>query len=285
MGISREILAAMVLVLNGLESGARVEGSGFAVVDGEKGAYIVTNQHVAAAATKGWRTHLHIKGWASEQEKKEEGKEVSAFAIPEEWVAAERNPPEEGGIDLAVIRIPIENIEEAGRKISQRFINWETRVERQEITRQGWWEGTPTLTIGYPQGIGWEDKIGETVWPTVRGGIIARIQDWLDGKDKEFLIDGGTLGGQSGSPVFMRPYRKEEGLRLVGVVRGYLQHVDRQKDGEVLITGDAHLQIVVPIEEVEKLMREADSRWERWLKTQTEESRKPTVESRRKAGK
>ena len=39
----------------------------------------------------------------------------------------------------------------------------------------------------------------------VRHGIVARIQDWYDGRSKYFLIDSSIYPGNSGGPVVLKP--------------------------------------------------------------------------------
>ena len=62
-------------------------------------------------------------------------------------------------------------------------------------------EGTGVFLIGFPLGL-----VGDGHnYPIVRSGIIARIQDWLGGASKTFLIDAPAFPGNSGGPVIIRP--------------------------------------------------------------------------------
>lgn len=63
-------------------------------------------------------------------------------------------------------------------------------------------EGDGVFAIGFPLGlVGYEDQ----VFPIVKQGCIARIQDWLSGRSRSILIDANIFPGNSGGPVFLRP--------------------------------------------------------------------------------
>ena len=79
------------------------------------------------------------------------------------------------------------------------------------------------LMWGYPVGIGIHPH--EQNWPYVRGGIISQIEPWYRGQDATFVIDAGTYGGQSGSPVVLTPHvaalighKAVDNTKLVGMV-------------------------------------------------------------------
>ena len=64
----------------------------------------------------------------------------------------------------------------------------------------------------------------------VRQGIIARVQHWLKGHARTFMIDASIFPGNSGGPVFLKPEIVSiEGTKsnnrcvLIGMVSSYLQ--------------------------------------------------------------
>ena len=64
-------------------------------------------------------------------------------------------------------------------------------------------EGIGVFLIGFPLGLIGDDHN----FPIVRSGVIARIQDWLEGEKDTFLIDAPAFPGNSGGPVLVRPDR------------------------------------------------------------------------------
>ena len=274
MGISKELLTTTLLVLDELKGRPTVVGTGFAMEDTEGRTYIVTNQHVADPATRVGTQHIHVRPFTEEKDGKanqEEVKAIKGMAIPHCLIASSKE------LDLAVIRL---DLELGGPGVEQGRIHWESRVGRDEIVRNRWWEGTPILTIGYPRGIGWEGDIQRQLWPTARSGVIARMQDWLARREKTILVDGATLGGQSGSPVFLQTTGQAAATyRFLGVVQA--RKVDEVKglraemrpegdlhlEEETLGLVDLHLQHVIPAENLEGLLAEADRRFEEWRPT------------------
>src|SRR5258706_15891953 len=66
-----------------------------------------------------------------------------------------------------------------------------------------------------------------------RGGVIARIRDYLEGKASDFLVDATVFPGNSGGPVILcpaalaiqgtKPISKAD---LIGVVKSYVPYSD-----------------------------------------------------------
>ena len=63
----------------------------------------------------------------------------------------------------------------------------------------------------------------------MRHGIVARIQDWLRGDERTFLIDASVFPGNSGGPVVLKPEtvavhetRAITHSLLIGMVRAYI---------------------------------------------------------------
>lgn len=279
MEMSTAGLAAAVIIMTDIGSDGEVLGTGFLMETEAGGTYIVTNKHVADASRRSEAGHFHVRPAVPlEFEIGGQGKtSLVGMAIPGRLVVT----PEEGDeIDLAVVRLP-------GRPVDRRLISWERRITRDEIMENGWWEGTRVLSMGYPGGIlpEWATEKGRA-WPSVRTGTIARMQDWLEGNTRTILIDGATLGGQSGSAVFLRP--GDEGGqaggpvflsaeahggkpgRLLGVTYArWSERVGDQKEQSV----DLHLQEVVPAIYLEALMKQADDKWRGWDPNNKEQQR------------
>ena len=89
-------------------------------------------------------------------------------------------------------------------------------------------EGDGVFAIGFPMGlVGYDDHI----FAIVRQGCLARVQDWLSGRERRILIDANIFPGNSGGPVFLRPSLEAiEGTKsiaesyLIGMVSAYIPY-------------------------------------------------------------
>lgn len=254
MGIAREMLMSTVLILSDL-GGEKIDppvlGTGF-ILAKEDTWYVITNRHVALDPRRRHESHVEMRMFTPNQKLVTGNpKRLSGMAVPTKlWATYDEGP------DLAVMRFAREALVNSDGtpklKVENTALKWEEAVQREEIEANGWWEGTPTLTMGYPGGLGWKPGERPAIWPTVRSGSVARMQEWLEGRAKDFMVDTATLGGQSGSPVFLWPHGEKP--RLVGVVYGH------RADSK---GGDLHLQHVLPLEGLPQLLEAADRAWER----------------------
>lgn len=88
-------------------------------------------------------------------------------------------------------------------------------------------EGDGVFVLGYPLGEAGNDRN----YPIARQGIIARIQDWLQGSKNTFLIDSSIFPGNSGGPVLLKPEpmsisgtKSNSNCLLVGMVSSYIPY-------------------------------------------------------------
>ena len=88
-------------------------------------------------------------------------------------------------------------------------------------------EGDGVFVLGFPLGESGEERN----YAIVRQGIIARIQDWLKGTTRTFLIDATIFPGNSGGPVLLKPEIASVGgtksnvnCALIGMVSSYLPY-------------------------------------------------------------
>ena len=93
--------------------------------------------------------------------------------------------------------------------------------------------GSPIYFLGFPFGVG--SKIGFKgigfasdlkVNPLARGGIVA----WKSESSNQFLIDGVSYGGNSGSPVFIQPNLSTNDAGFIGMVLGHLSDPNYNTD-------------------------------------------------------
>ena len=106
-------------------------------------------------------------------------------------------------------------------------------------------EGDDLFVLGFP--VGFYDDTKN--WPTVRRGLLAQIQPYLQGRAQTFLIDGSVFGGNSGGPVLTDIGTHVSAHFLIGMASG-----TRLNPG----TGEnADLGIVVPLDTINETIEMA----------------------------
>ena len=135
------------------------------------------------------------------------------------------------GVDVAVVGISqpyIDNLVKSG--VSLDFITFDNEsflikdLKSLETT-----EGDGVFVLGYPMGI-----VGNTrQYVILRGGVIARIHDMLEGFNTDFIIDAPVFPGNSGGPVIIKPEltsiegtKANKESRLIGLVKSYIPYSD-----------------------------------------------------------
>ena len=136
---------------------------------------------------------------------------------------------------------------------------------REQLREKGIIEGDGVFTMGFPLGIAGDERN----YVIVRQGIIASIQNWLDGGDKSFLIDASIYPGNSGGPVFAKPEvaaisgtTANNACRLIGIVSRFLAYTDiavSQQTNRARVTFEENsgLGVVVPNDLIQETIREA----------------------------
>ena len=134
-------------------------------------------------------------------------------------------------------------------------------IAREELRSSECNEGNEVFILGFPMGITGTSQ-NDVI---VRHGIIARIQDWYDGRSKDFLIDSSIYPGNSGGPVVLKPVLwsanqrpKIAHARLLGLVASYLPYRDvatSRQTGRIRLVSEENsgLAQVVPIDAVVEL--------------------------------
>lgn len=90
-------------------------------------------------------------------------------------------------------------------------------------------EGDSVFALGFPMG-----NVGNTrQYVILRGGVISRIHDLLDGFSSDYIIDAPVFPGNSGGPVIIKPEfthitgtQSQTQSRLVGLVKSYISYND-----------------------------------------------------------
>ena len=117
-------------------------------------------------------------------------------------------------------------------------------------------EGDGVFVLGFPLG----EAGNERNYTIVRQGIIARVQDWINGKAHTFLIDASIFLGNSGGPVLLKPEvtsvggtKHNDRCGLIGMVSSYLPYreiaVSTQTDRpRMIFEENSGLGVVVPFD-------------------------------------
>jgi hypothetical protein len=130
--------------------------------------------------------------------------------------------------DVAVISIPVKLLQQDQRLFtyfrSDQHISTKADMRSNQIT-----EGDRVFVLGFPMGL--VDASRQYV--ICRGGVLARIRDYLDNKTKDFLVDATVFPGNSGGPVILCPSALAiQGTKtiakadLIGVVKSYVPFRD-----------------------------------------------------------
>ncbi len=134
-------------------------------------------------------------------------------------------------VDVAVVSIPqsyIDNLIQNG--VKPQFFTYDNDcytingLKDEEIS-----EGDNVYALGFPMG-----NVGNTrQYVILRGGVIARIHDMLEGYSTDFIVDAPVFPGNSGGPVIIKPeLTRIEGTkshnesRMIGLVKTYITYQD-----------------------------------------------------------
>lgn len=211
--------------------------------------FVVTNRHVVEGERRVW---IRFRAPA--------GKRPKVLPIPRgpwpfPWIL---HPDPD--IDLAAL--PINAIEIPDGLAPDRFLTLQPHaVTVDDLRASDFSEGNELFILGFPMGIAGANQND----PIVRHGIVARIQDWYDGRSKHFLIDSSIYPGNSGGPVILKPVmwgfgtkRRFSQPKVIGLVSAYLPYRDVAKSEQtglirLISEENSGLARVVPIDAVIEL--------------------------------
>lgn len=131
-------------------------------------------------------------------------------------------------VDVAAITMPAKLLESENR-LFQYFRIGDHTSNRAALKHGEVTEGDRVFVLGFPMGL--VDASRQYV--ICRGGVVARIRDFLDEKAADFLVDATVFPGNSGGPVILCPSAIAiEGTKniqradLIGVVKSYVPYSD-----------------------------------------------------------
>lgn len=126
-------------------------------------------------------------------------------------------------------------------------------------------EGDGVFVLGFPLGEAGENRN----FVIVRQGIIARVQHWLKGSARTFMIDASIFPGNSGGPVLLKPEltsiqgtKSNNKCSLVGMVSSYLTYQEVAVSAQtgrqrMVFEENSGLGIVVPPDVIQEAVRAA----------------------------
>ena len=221
--------------------------------------YLVTNRHVfeEASATA---SELHARFNRSM------GAEPNIYTIPLQetgdstsWVMHPRSE-----CDVAVLRVNGQRLEDDGIEFSF-FAEDISTLTLEQARESEVSEGDGVFVLGFPLGEAGEERN----YAVVRQGIVARVQDWLEGNAQTFLIDASIFPGNSGGPVLLKAEltsiqgtKSNDKCRLIGMVPSYLTYqevaISQQTERpRMIFEENSGLGVVVPANVIQETIQDA----------------------------
>jgi hypothetical protein len=170
-------------------------------------------------------------------------------------------------IDVAAIQLSPQFLEKENRLFS--VIRSDSGVmNREKIRSVGIAEGDRVFVLGFP--MGWVEQ--ERQYVICRGGCIARIRDFIDGKTYNFLIDAPVFPGNSGGPVIICPSviaiqgtNPINDADLIGIVKAYVPYTDiavsqQTKQARIAFEENSGLAIVESVDSIIETIKLGEKR-------------------------
>ena len=167
-------------------------------------------------------------------------------------------------VDVAVVPIDTRKLEADG--IEYAILLGDKHALSHEEARAGQIsEGDGVFILGFPLRLAGKERN----YAITRQGIVARVQPWLKGYDRTFLIDASIFPGNSGGPVFLKPELASiEGTKsnshcsLIGMVSYYLAYREEAISKQtgltrVIFEENSGLAAVVPHERIQEAIQAA----------------------------
>ena len=217
-------------------------------VDGEKTywPFLVTNRHVFQKALEG-KYELHARFNTLTKS----GTNTYPIDPLHQFWTVHPNPD----ADVAVLIIDTDQLIADGIEYTL-LITGDHTITFAEARAGQISEGDGIFILGFPLGLAGEERN----YVIARQGIIARVQHWLKGHSRTFMIDAAIFPGNSGGPVFLKPEMASiEGTKsnnrcvLIGMVSSYLPYQEIAVSTQtgrrrMIFEENSGLAIVVPHE-------------------------------------
>lgn len=181
--------------------------------------WLITNKHVLKGARE-----IYIKfNSATEPNSKDYKIQLIARNGKLSWIG---HPDDD--TDVAAIFVNANILRQDNRHFY--FVQEDDHVAKKEKLRaQKITEGDRVFVLGFPMAM----VSPERQYVICRGGVIARIRDFLEDKARDFLVDATVFPGNSGGPVILCPSalaiagtNSISNADLVGIVKSYVPYRD-----------------------------------------------------------
>jgi hypothetical protein len=169
--------------------------------------------------------------------------------------------------DVAAIAMPAQLLRQEGRLFN--FFMADKHTATQQVLQDNQvTEGDRVFVLGFPMGL--VDPARQYV--ICRGGVVARIRDFLENKASDFLVDATVFPGNSGGPVILCPSAVAiEGTKavqkadLIGVVKSYVPYTDlaisnQTRKPRIMFEENSGLASVEPVDAILQTVKLAEKR-------------------------
>jgi hypothetical protein len=266
LGHDEPIRGADGIPVNPAQSGWFTEGTGYfyghLVVDDPDATkrkyqlFLVTARHVIFG-------HQAVDpAWISVRlNPSQDGQQADEFRLPIIPQPGQNNWffPDDPSVDLALVPINAEFLKSNGVRF-QFFTEDTSAAEASKLRSLGAAAGDSIFVLGFPMNMTGKQRN----YVIARQGIIARIQELLDGHSNRMLIDSFVFPGNSGGPVVLRPeIMSVQGTTpnniayLIGTVVDFVTYTDVAQSLQthrprITFEENSGLAEVIPIDEVDK---------------------------------
>lgn len=172
-------------------------------------------------------------------------------------------PHPDSGINIAVTSINVDLLKDQKIRFSW-FRSDQHIATLDKMAELGITEGDFVYILGFPMGL-----IGaERNYVIARSGSIARIQDVVERRNKEILVDSLIFPGNSGGPVVTKPEamaiqgtKSASTAYLIGVVKSFIPYQDiaisvQTQRPRVVFEENSGLAAAIPIDFVQETVKE-----------------------------
>jgi hypothetical protein len=219
--------------------------------------FLVTNRHVFQQAVDR-KVQLHARF----NTLMESGTNTYTYPIdPQDQFWTVHPDPE---ADVAVLSVNADRLIQDG--IEYRFFQDDDHTFTFDQARDGQVsEGDGVFVLGFPLGLAGEERN----YVIVRQGILARVQHWLRGNARTFLIDASIFPGNSGGPVLLKPEstaiqgtKSNNQCSLIGMVSSYLTYQETAVSAQtgrprMIFEENSGLAVVVPHDVILEVVKSA----------------------------
>lgn len=222
--------------------------------------YLITNRHVTDQLLAEQATEMKVRF------NRPMGAVPSVYSLPlkNEDGSLSWTVHQDTSADVAVLGISARQLRADG--IEYAFFNADQHTFSLEQARSSEIsEGDGIFVLGFPLGQAGEERN----YAIARQGIVARIQDWLKGDARQFLIDASIFPGNSGGPVLTKPEAtaihgtmRNDRCALIGMVSSYLTYSEvaiSQQTGRqrMVFEENSGLGVVVPHDVIQETIKSA----------------------------